>query len=797
MFNEEKFKIDVKKGLANPKSIYKGKKYRITILSDVLIRFEYNEEGKFNDYPTLFAMNRFFPEPHLENVKEDTNFLYIQNKYFILEYTKEKKFAASKVMPDSNLRITLTDSDKMWYFNHMEVRNYFGTATSLDNFNGKANLMKGLYSPEGFASINDSNNLVFTEDGSIHKNPSNGVDLYLFIYKKDFGTALKDYFELTGMPTLIPRYALGVWWNKNDEYNEKTAKEILSNFYKNEMPLSAFLLGSDWHIKNKNTKNGFTFNNKLYSDPKSFIDKLHKSNIFFGLKLNLNEGIDINEEYYSKINEVVKNAGETIPFNIYDTNFINIFLKTVINNLNTLGVDFYLLDNIEKDYTKLFVMSHYLFKNYNPDKRSFIFSRNPGIASHRYSILYSGETLVNWKTLRFLPFYNSTASNIGISWWSHSIGGHKKGIEDEELYMRYVQLGVYSPIFRFSSEAGKYYKREPWLWDYKTLKICKDYIATRHKLIPYLYTEAYKYHKYGNPLVQPLYYKYPKTYDEPLYKNEYFFGTELFVSPITEPKDLVMNRVIQKIFLPNGEWYDFKTGKKFPGGNRYVTFFKDEDYPVFAKSGSIIPLAILDENNLNDVTPPKKLEIQFFPGRSNQYTLYEDDGITSYYKNDYYIITNIAFDYKENNYNVKINPIAGKSGIIPNTRDYKIRFRNTKYTNLVIVNINRKNANFNSYISDNDFIVEINNVPTTEELTVSISGDKLEIAALRAINEDLNEIISDLKIETALKEKLAEIMFSDLDLSKKRISIRRLRSSGLEKVFIKMFIKLLEYIAEI
>ena len=87
-----------------------------------------------------------------------------------------------------------------------------------------------------------------------------------------------------------------------------------------------------------------------------------------------------------------------------------------------------------------------------------------------------------------------------------------------------------------------------------------------------------------------------------------------------------MNRVIQKFYLPEGLWYDFVTGKKFPGGHKYVSFFKDEDYPVFAKAGAIIPMA--NNKNLNDTTPPNDMEIHIFPGQSNSYKLYEDDGIS-------------------------------------------------------------------------------------------------------------------------------------------------------------------------
>ena len=177
------FKIDVSKGLAKPNCIFKGQKYRITILSDVLIRFEYSETGKFNDYPTIQVINRKFENEPKFIVKQDEKFLNIQNDYFILEYSKEKPFEASKLVPDSNLRVSLINTDKVWYFNHPEVRNFKGAAYSFDMDKNGFKVEKGLYSTDGFATINDTGNPVFVNDGSVKKNPSDGVDIYLFIYK--------------------------------------------------------------------------------------------------------------------------------------------------------------------------------------------------------------------------------------------------------------------------------------------------------------------------------------------------------------------------------------------------------------------------------------------------------------------------------------------------------------------------------------------------------------------------------------------------------------------------------------
>ena len=798
------FNVDISKGLANPECVFKGNKFRITILSDVLIRFEYNEEGKFNDYPTLLAINRKFAKVPKFSVKQDDRFLNISNSYFVLEYAKEKPFTSSKLMPDANLRVSLINTDKVWYVNHPEVRNFKGTSYSLDLDKGHLKLWKGLYSTDGFASIDDTARPVFISDGSVKKNPSDGLDIYLFIYRKDFGLALQSYFELTGYPTLIPRYALGVWWNKNEAYKSQDILDLVQKFDKNNMPISSVILGPSWH-KTKDEKGNkintaFTFDNELISNPKDLIDRLHRENVFVGININTKDGINPRENAYPEIaKELNQTKNEIIPINVYNDKIVKLYYEKLIKPLNDLGVDLLWLDEDTKDMTSLFMINHYSFMHCKQvsGKRSVILSRNPGIAAHRYPVLYSGDTLVSWKTLKLLPHYNSSSSNIGVSWWSHDIGGYKNGTEDEELYARYVQLGTYSPIFRFAADTGRYYKREPWKWDVKTQKIVKDYMNVRYRLIPYIYTEAYKYSKTGSPLIQPLYYKYPELYDEPIYKNEYFFGSELFVSPITEPKDTVMKRVVHRIFLPNGMWYDFKTGKKFPGGKRYVTFFKDEDYPVFAKSGSIIPMAILDSDHLNGSRPPRKLEIQVFPGRSNAYRLYEDDGVSNLYEEGYYIITNIDYNYRENNYTLIIRPIDGKSGLIPDKRDYKIRFRNTKYAEDVKVNVGRHEVEFEKYIDDADFIIEVKDVPTIQQLTINCAGKDIEIDAVRLINEEIDSIISDLKIETQLKEKIANIVFSDMSIRKKRIEIRKLRKDGLKSLFVRMFIKLLEYIAEI
>ena len=799
----EQFIINQDNAIANEKAVFKGKYYRITILTERLIRFEYSNEGIFEDRPTQLVLFRKFDVPPL-SVRQDDKYLEITTKYFKLEYTKDKPFSTSKIVPGGNLRVSLLSTDKIWYYGHPEVRNYLATGVSLDDLNDKLKLRKGLYSTDGFVSIDDSTSYIIEADGTLVPRPKNKIiDLYLFIYRKDFGLCLKDYFDLTGRPPLIPRYTLGIWWSRNYNYSDEQLLKLLEKFNKHQIPLSVLLLDKDWHIrnydKNENLITGYSFNKQLFPAPYEFINKIHSLGLKIGLNINPVEGIHPHEEMYGKAATYLEQAEKkAIPFAPLNPKFLEVYLKLLLNPLEALGIDFFWNDYYnKKDLLSLWILNHYHFLNSNRSdaKRGMLLARNSLIAGHRYGILYSGKTKVSWDTLKVLPFYNSTSSNIGISWWSHDIGGFYSGIEDGELYLRYVQLGTFSPIFRIHVDRGKYYKREPWLWDVQTYEIIKDYMHLRHRLIPYLYNEAYKYHRIGTPLVQPLYYKFPQIYDDSLYKNEYYLGSELMVSPITDKKDRVMNRVVHKFYLPAGIWYDFKTGKKFPGNRSYVSFFRDQDYPVFAKCGSIIPLSNDIENN--NINPPKNLEIHIFPGRSNNYILYEDDGYTNIYRQGYYLLTSIDYNYRESNYTVIIRALEGKSGIVPKTRNYKIRFRNTKQTEDVIAYVNDKQVPVNFYVDENDFVIEIKEVSSVSQLTISCKGKAIEIDAVRLINEDIDGIISDLPIETDLKEVIANILFSNLEVKKKRIEIRKLRRKGLEDKFIRMFLKLLEYIEQI
>lgn len=802
----KQFEMDINKSKSDEKITFKGKNYRITVLSERLVRLEYNPSGNFVDLPSQFAINRSFNFPNYK-VKQDPKFLEITTDYFRLSYVKEAPFIGSKIDPMKNLKITLFvgngENDRDWYYTHPEVRNMNGNMMSVD-IDTPDKLKKGLYSLEGFASIDDSNSLLFNEDGTLVEREKGSIDIYVFLYKNDFKLALKDYFKLTGNPELIPRYALGNWWSRNIAYDTDGVMDVVSNFERRNVPLAVFVLDKDWHYRNvgesKDLHTGFTFNRGLFPEPLEVSKFLHNHNIRLGLSIDPSEGIYPHEAYYQQACSYLGvTSNKIITFDPLNPKLLDVYFKLFLHPLESLGVDFFFHDyKGDNNVFKLLAYNHYNYKDIgrNPAKRSIMLSRNGIYAPHRYPVLYAGASEVSWDGLKRISSANLAASNIGVSFWSHDVLGNHGGIEESELYIRHVELATFSPILRFHSARGNYYKREPWRWDIKTETIANDYLRLRHRLIPYLYTETFNYYNDAKMLIEPFYHKYQWVIDDNNYKYQYFLGSSLLICPILTKKDSVMNRTIHKFYIPEGIWYDFKTGKKFLGNKKYVSFYKEEDYPVFVKSGSIIPLS--NRSDVNNVGLPIDMEIHIFPLRSNKYVLYEDDGLTSLYKDGYYLKTEIDYNYLQNNYTVIIRSIEGKSGIVPMRRNYKFRFRNTKKASDVTAYYNDQEIKIeNMYVEENDFVVEVNNVNTIGQLTINCKGHDIEIDAVRLINEDIDSILMDLQIETYLKEKIANVTFSDMPIKKKRIAIRKLRKEGLSKEHMNLFLKLLEYIEQV
>ena len=383
------FVSDNKKLVASNKNIIKGNNYRFTILTPRLIRIEYNQNGRFEDRATSLVVNRSFPD-NMFNVTDNNISLVITTEYFTLTYAKEKPIS------NNTIKVSINGTDKEWYPGHKEVRNVGSITYSLDDLNNNLKLGKGLYSLDGFVLIDDSQNYVI--DNGIFNPRELTTDLYLFAYRSDLGLCLQDYFNLTGYPPMIPRYTLGCWWYKNDKYNMYDIDNIIKHFNDNKIPISTFILGDKWH----NNVENYNYDSSLFDI--NALNKYYQSKSQrFGLTINPTLPININDPIYNEVIKYVPSNNNLISFIPLNNMTISGYLNVIVNNLLNSGIKIFNIDyNNPNDRLGLFLLNHYHYAIANLNERGVILSRNPGIAPHRYPIIYSGKTKVSWSTLKNL-----------------------------------------------------------------------------------------------------------------------------------------------------------------------------------------------------------------------------------------------------------------------------------------------------------------------------------------------------------------------------------------------------------
>lgn len=650
---------------------YIGDKYRFTVLTSRLIRIEYNENGVFEDRATQCVVNRDFQfVPY--KTDDRGNILTITTKDIRLTYTK-RNFSRNSLRAEY---INENAGVSTWYYGEDEPEKKLdGTTRTLDKVDGKCELEEGIMSAGGFSVLDDSKSLVISDNGEIVPREEKCIDIYLFCYgsnvngKNDYLGCLKDFYKLTGNTPMLPRFALGNWWSRYHAYTQEEYENLITRFEKEKIPFSVAVVDMDWHLVKIDKKygtgwTGYSWNTDLFPDHKGFLDFLHRKGLKTSLNLHPREGVAAHEDAYEEMAVAMgkdPSLKETISFEIENNKFINNYFKILHNPMEKEGVDFWWIDWQQGNTTyvegldPLWMLNHYHFLDSRKNgKRGLIFSRYAGPGSHRYPIGFSGDTVVSWKSLDFQPYFTASASNIGYTWWSHDIGGHMQGIRDDELTARWVQLGVFSPINRLHSCHSAFMGKEPWKYNRDAEYSMRKFLNLRHSLVPYLYTMNYRTYKYSEPLVMPLYYRYDGYNAYHNHRNEYIFGTEMIVSPITKPKDEKTTMGSVNTYIPEGKWYDFFSNRRYTGGRCLKLYRTLDEIPVLVKEGGIVPMN--EGTTTNDVANPEKLRIKIFTGKNNTFELYEDDGESSDYERGVCSITNMTLLWdKEKSFELKVS----------------------------------------------------------------------------------------------------------------------------------------------
>lgn len=682
--------------IANLQTVIRFANFRFTMLTERFLRIEFDPEGIFEDRPSQVFWYRHQPLPQTE-IHQTSSSLQIETAYY--------KLTCQQFRNEINLQsiqIVIKETGLIFHVDGSNPGLLPGTARTLDEADGAIPLNPGLLSRSGWTQIEDTTSLIFNAESWLEprKAAIGYRDLYLLIYGSDYKSALQDYQKVAGTPGLLPRAFLGNWWSRYWEYTQRDLQHLVERFQREEIPLSTLIIDMDWH--NTQTGNdcsgwtGFSWNRTLFPEPSNLMNWLHEHGLISALNLHPAEGIHAHEDQYPAAANalgVESQSKKPLPFNIADAKFTQAYFEHILHPIENQGVDFWWLDWQQGEFTQLPGLDplwwlnhlHYFDLGRTPAKRPVIFSRWGGPGNHRYPIGFSGDTVVSWQSLAFQPWFTASAANAAYGWWSHDIGGHMRGMEEDELYVRWVQFGVLSPIFRLHSTKDEFVDRHPWHSDAEVLKLTRGAMQFRHALIPYLYTMARRNQQQGLPPISPLYYDWPAEESAYIPGNQYMFGTELMAAPITSPIDSEIGKAKQGVWFPPGDWFEFFSGTHHAGGGWEISFNDLNEIPLFAKAGSIIPLQA--ETTLNGATNPRKIDLLVFPGGDGSFTLYEDDGVTQDYLRRGGANTVFTSHYTDSSLAITIAPVEGETTHVPDDRSYRILFRGVHHPEEMIAKL--------------------------------------------------------------------------------------------------------------
>ena len=705
--------------VANPKAIVISGNTRFTILTPRMIRMEWEPDGKFENRASFVFINRNLPVPQY-TVTHNNGLLEIKTAKLILRYKENSgKFDVSNL----SVEYQLNGDWHTWHPGMKDTANMKGTIRTLDGVNGSTRLPNGLISRDGWHIVNDSNRPLFDHSDWPWVIPpkNNGhQDWYFFGYGHDYKGELHDFTKVAGKIPMPPRFAFGYWWSRYWAYTDEEFKDLIHQFHTHEVPINVLVIDMDWHrtwglnwthwkqdqAGQPKGWTGYTWSPIYFPNPKQFLDWTKRQGLKVTLNLHPASGIQPYEEPYKRMARAMGVNPATkkyIPFDITNKRFAKNYFKYVIDPFEKQGVDFWWLDWQQWSTTKISGVTPTWWLNYvfythmerENKNRPLIYHRWGGLRNHRYEIGFSGDVINNWKSLNFQPYFTATASNVCYGYWSHDIGGHMPGHDSPELYTRWIQWGAFSPILRTHVTKNPDGERRIWAFPYKYARAMRETFLRRYELIPYIYTMSREAYDTGISILRPLYYSYPNNREAYDFHDEYKFGDNLLVRPVTAPmrKNSLLSDV--KVWLPKGKWVEWYTGNTLTGGKIYHRKFQIDEIPVYAKAGSVIPMQTQQTIGKHEASP-NPLKLLVFPGDSSTARLYEDEGNNQNYEKGHYAWTMIHHAEPNNKtITLTVDPVDGHYKGMPEKRSYVIQIANSWPASEIMVDGKKMNFTIN------------------------------------------------------------------------------------------------------
>lgn len=688
--------------VANQAAVVKSGNMRFTVLTPEMIRIEWSAQNVFEDRASFVVINRDLPVPAF-STKEENGYFIITTDQLVLRYKiGTNPIGSDPCNPNLEINLKVNGEDVFWYPGKKDPYNLKGTTRTLDNAEGNVSswLEDGLLSRSGWAVIDEkqprkdgSMSLMF--DGSdgvdwvAQRADKESLDMYFMGYGHNYKKALSDFTKVAGKIPMPPMYAFGYWYSKYQRYSEQDFKDIVNEIKTNKIPLDVMVVDMDWHLNGKtgstaNTEwTGWTWNSSLFPNPAEFITWLHDNNLKTTLNLHPADGVYTQEANFTELaNALGLPTGQAIPWNIENKKFYQDFFNYILRPHENIGVDFWWIDwqqwmiarNVE-NLGNTFWLNHVFFndKKLQHKDRPMIFHRWGGLGNHRYQIGFSGDTYATFPSLAFQPYFTATASNVGYGYWSHDIGGHQQsGENDPELYLRWIQYGVFSPILRTHATNAPNIDRR--IWKYPNFSSMLKAIDLRYALVPYIYTYARYAYDTGISLCRPMYYDYPELDEAYHSEGQYMFGNDILVAPIVQT-DKGTNSATKAIWLPEGRWYEVATNTLLEGNQNVTRVFTREQIPYYYKEGAVIPLYPKMSHLKNR---PDSLIVQFVPGNSGELKYYEDEEDNDNYESDAFTFTRITQSKAGNETTYTVHPRQGSFTGMLAQRAYRLELLGIK-----------------------------------------------------------------------------------------------------------------------
>ncbi len=528
---------------------------------------------------------------------------------FKLDATEKIYGAGARVvgMDRRGHRLELYNRAHYGYGTHSELMNY----TIPLIYSSKKYAVHFDNAPIGFLDIDSK------KDNSLQYETISGRKTYQVIAGDTWEDLIDSYTDLTGKQPLPPRWALGNFASRFGYHSEKETKDVIARFKKDEIPLDAVILDIYWFGKDiKGTMGNLEFLKDSFPTPKKMINDFKDQ----GIKTVL-----ITEPFVLTTSKKWKETSEknilgrdslgkpyTYDFYFGNTGIIDIYnpegkkwFWDVYKKYTDMGVSGWWGDLGEPevhptqlqhangsadqvhniyghDWARLIQEG---YKKDYPTQRPFILMRAGYSGSQRFGMIpWSGDVSRSWEGLQAQTEIALQMGMQGLGYMHSDLGGFAGGETfDAELYTRWLQYGVFQPIFR--PHAQEHIAPEPVFHDEITKGLAKKAIELRYSLLPYNYTLAFENNQTGIPLMRPVFFEEQNNDAITEVKNTYLWGKNLLVSPVVKA-----GITSQEIYFPKGaNWYDFYTGEKYNGGKTANVQLEADYIPVFVKGGAIIP----------------------------------------------------------------------------------------------------------------------------------------------------------------------------------------------------------------